>query len=72
MTTFDWDQSDRFISNYGDGPLMARILSVENGVAKMERWHKADPAGTTTFLLPIKDLFRDTCGWKKDSNADYV
>lgn len=37
---------DVFVSNYGRGPLRAKIIAIEDGKAKMLRWH-----GRTRFAL---------------------
>lgn len=65
MTRFDWDTSDRFISNNGTGPLIARILAVADGKARMERWHRRNPKRTTQFELMIRFLQSTACGWRK-------
>jgi hypothetical protein len=65
MTAFEWDLSDRFRSNHGAGPYSARILSVANGVATMERWRNS-PEKTVRFELPLDYLLSERCGWKRN------
>lgn len=61
---FDWSHEDRYISNDGKGPLVARILCVSRGVADMERWPLRGGA-RVRFTLPVKFLRSTSCGWRK-------
>lgn len=64
--TFDWGTEDRYRSNYGKGPIMARILAVANGEAKMERWHERRPNGRRErFVLRVSYLTSPRCGWRR-------
>ena len=68
---FEWDLSDRFLSNRGHGPLVARILCIVDDVAKMERWHKkSGPQRAVRFNVPVKYLMSDNCGWRKQEPTD--
>lgn len=60
---FQWNQSDRYRSNNGAGPLTARILRVVDGAATMERWH-TDPRKAVRFELLVSFLQSERCGWK--------
>lgn len=61
---FEWDQNDRYISNHGTGPMIARILCATDKTVTMERWLRAHPEGRRTrFELPIKFLRSPSCGW---------
>jgi hypothetical protein len=60
---FEWDQNDRYRSNNGVGPLLARILCVTDKTVKMERWPEKG-AGRTRFELSIKFFRSPRCGWR--------
>lgn len=61
----DWDVTDRFISNNGAGPLVARILYVGDGVAHLVRTRKMHGAFSVRFELPISFLKSKSCGWRR-------
>ena len=62
---FDWGTEDRFLSNNGNGPLEARILSIANGVAKMERRNRGGGGLPVRFTLTERFLQSPHCGWRK-------
>lgn len=61
---FEWNLSERWFSNDGAGPLVARITAVVAGIATMQRWHRKSPARQTRFELPVSYLCSQACGWK--------
>jgi hypothetical protein len=64
-----WDTSDRFRSNYGEGPLTARILCWGNGFVKMRRWRNSEQHGTT-FTLSEDFFLSPRCGWVTIQSAE--
>jgi hypothetical protein len=64
---FDWGWEDRYRSNHGKGPYMARVLAVSNGEVQMERWdtRQGKRAKHTRFMLRLSYLTGPTCGWKR-------
>lgn len=66
----EWTRDDRWISNYGDGPLVAEILYVANGIAEMRRWNKDRKKATlyTNFKLSFNALVNNETGWRKDAS----
>lgn len=69
MKKFNWGTYDRFMSNHGAGPLMARILCVSNGMVRLERWNRANPTkGRATCEVSLKYFTSRACGWKKVRN----
>jgi hypothetical protein len=62
---FEWDQNDRYRSNDGDGPLVARILCATNKAVTMERWTPKSPRRRTRFELPLKFFTSPRCGWRR-------
>jgi hypothetical protein len=60
---FDWDQNDRYLSNFGEGPLRARILCATDKTVKMERWKGS--GRRVRFELPLKFFQSERCGWRK-------
>lgn len=66
---FEWDQTDRYRSNDGAGPLTARILCVTNDEVLIERWHhRASKA--KRFRLPLRFFLSPRCGWRKAGKGD--
>lgn len=66
---FEWDQDDRYVSNHGTGPMVARILCATDKTVTMERWLKANPDGRRTkFDLPVSFLRSPSCGWSLKSD----
>lgn len=66
----DWSQEDRFLSNYGKGPLTARILCATDKTVRMERWRgKGRYRSTVQFELPLKFFLSPACGWVRADNA---
>lgn len=63
MTDFAWDQDDRYLSNDGDGPLVARILSTTDRTVRLERWCGDGPR--IQFDLKISFFLSDRCGWRR-------
>lgn len=63
---FDWDLSDRYISNNGDGPLTARILACTDKEITLERWKGKR---STKFTLPLEFFLSSRCGWEKHTPA---
>lgn len=62
--SFEWNQEDRYISNHGAGPMVARILCATDKTVTMERWMKMRPEGRRTrFELPTGFLRSPSCGW---------
>ncbi len=61
---FEWDQNDRYVSNNGSGPLLARILCATSKTVTMERW-RVDGKKVHRFELPLKFFLSDRCGWKR-------
>lgn len=59
----DWGTEDVYRSNYGAGPLLARILSVMDSVVTMERWHRRGGA-RTRFTLSVSYFQSPRCGWR--------
>lgn len=55
---------DRFRSNNGKGPLLARILYVEGDEVHMERWPECG-GKRVQFALPLPFLTSQNCGWAK-------
>lgn len=64
---FTWCESDRFKSNGGHGPLVARIVDEKGDSLIMERWNAKSPKRRTTFVLPVKYLMSPRCGWKREA-----
>lgn len=55
-----------YLSNYGKGPMIARLISVKDGVVTMER--KPSLLGRSRwirFTLSEKFLHSRSCGWRK-------
>lgn len=68
MPKLEWNQSDRFYSNNGAGPLTARILCVADNRVMMERWRGRTPISRrrpVRFDLSISYFMSERCGWKK-------
>jgi hypothetical protein len=61
---FEWAKEDRFRSNYGSGPLVARILSATDKDLRMERWPQSG-GRKTRFTLSLKFFLSPRCGWVK-------
>lgn len=57
---------DRLISNWGRGPLTARILSVTTKTTHLERTNNAGNKRLVRFTLPTWFLRSPACGWKFD------
>jgi len=65
---FRWDHNDRYLSNDGKGPMMARILCATDKIVKLERWNmKSKNPRKKSGTLSIKFFTSDRCGWKKTS-----
>ncbi len=55
-----------FISNYGRGPLRARIVALDDLSVTLERWNEdstANPPQRTCFALPLSTFHSSVCGW---------
>lgn len=61
--TFEWDNEDRWRSNFGAGPLIARVLCATNKVVKLERWNERG-SRITRFELPLEFFLSERCGWR--------
>ncbi len=59
---FDWGNEDRWRSNYGKGPLIARVLCATDKTVKLERWHEHG-SRRIRFDLPLKFFLSKKCGW---------
>jgi hypothetical protein len=69
--TFEWSHEDRYLSNYGRGPLMARVLSATDKIVVLERWNSKNKRPTKlTFPLSLKFFTSPRCGWRKVSSTD--
>jgi hypothetical protein len=69
MDKFEWRTEDRFMSNNGSGPLMARILCIAGGVVRLERWNRKEPSKQrSTGEVSLKYFTSPRCGWKKVKN----
>jgi hypothetical protein len=67
----DWKAEDRFKSNYGKGPLVARILSETPKFLEMELWNVASKKPRRRkFRLSARFLASRYCGWKKVRKAN--
>jgi hypothetical protein len=65
---FEWSHEDRYMSNDGRGPLMARILCATEKIVTLERWNaKNKRPKHLTFPLSLKFFTSQRCGWKKVS-----
>lgn len=65
---FEWTHKDRYRSNDGKGPLVARILCATDTTVKLERWNEKRPdSRRTTFELPLKFFCSRLCGWRADN-----
>lgn len=63
-TPIDWSMNERFRSNNGKGPLIARIVSKTEDTLTMERWYEKRPHSIRVqFQLPAWFLGSPTCGW---------
>ena len=61
-----WKPEDRFKSNYGKGPLVARILSETPKFLEMELWNgTSKKPRRRQFKLSAKFLASPNCGWRK-------
>ena len=60
---FEWDQNDRYASNEGKGPMVARILCATDKTVTIERW-RVNGKQVRRFELPLKFFLSDRCGWK--------
>jgi len=66
MMKFEWSQEDRYLSNDGRGPIMARILCVDGKIVTLEKWNsKSKKPRKEAFPLSLKFFTSDRCGWKK-------
>lgn len=57
----DWGREDRYVSDYGNGPLIARILCVAKDEVVMER--KTPRGRWKRFTLPYEFAKSEACGW---------
>lgn len=64
----EYDIGDKFISNYGEGPLEATITRIQDGVAYMDS-QTLHGKRETEISLPVKFLGRRSCGWKRISKG---
>jgi len=63
---FEWSQEDRYMSNDGRGPVMARILCVDGKIVTLEKWNsKSQKPRNETFRLSLKFFTSDRCGWSR-------
>lgn len=65
------EHTDTFRSNNGTGPLLARVLFIDNGIATMERWRDGGRR-ITYFELPGSFLRSPLCGWVKQPSAAVI
>lgn len=75
QTTELIDTEHLYFSNGGNGPLVARILEINNGFVYMERWHQRKVSGagrmpsrpqrSVVFKLSVDFLNSEICGWKQ-------
>lgn len=64
--TFKWSPNDRFRSNDGKGPMVARILAETPKYLEMELWNeRSKNPRRRQFKLSAKFMASPTCGWKK-------
>lgn len=62
----EWTTEDRFKSNSGKGPLVARILSETPQFLEMELWNGASKKPRRRkFRLSAQFLASPNCRWKK-------
>ena len=54
-----------YVSNRGVGRWRARVLSVRDGIATMERWRPGHSRQPIEFALPLAFLESPACGWRK-------
>lgn len=63
---FEWSHEDRYLSNNGRGPMMARVLCATDKIVKLEKWNtKSKNPRRESFPLSLKFFTSPRCGWKK-------
>jgi hypothetical protein len=68
---FEWTHEDRYRSNDGKGPMVARILCATATTVKLEQWNEKRPDGRRTrFELPLKFFCSRKCGWAPVTNGE--
>jgi hypothetical protein len=64
MKALDWDSRDTWLSNYGAGPIKARILCVVDGTVTMIRSTRPGGPLTHRFQIPESYMQSPRCGWR--------
>lgn len=54
-----------YLSNNGRGPMVARLISVRDGVVSMQRKSNVKATHWVNFTLSEKAFNSPSCGWKK-------
>lgn len=66
MAKFEWSHEDRWMSNNGKGPMMARVLSATDKIVHLERWNsKNKRPRPKQFPLSLRFFTSERCGWKR-------
>lgn len=62
----EWHPEDRYLSNNGSGPMMARILRATDKIVTLEKWNtKSKRPRRDSFPLSVAFFTSPRCGWKK-------
>lgn len=72
MAKFSWDTRDRYRSNNGRGPLVARILSCTDTHITIEHWPEHNPGMTAQATLTLRFFLGPTCGWRCSPSDEEV
>lgn len=62
---FEWSHEDRYLSNNGKGPLVARIVCATDKEVTIQHWNIRNPDGRRRKAVLSLSFFRSRkCGWK--------